>query len=526
MWSGALRPDDGTYAALVRAFVHWGELGRAARVVHRIVRQAMPMRRRTVQPLLEQLCAENQARAAVRVWHRSEAHGAVFAAADFAALLGACCRAGELGQIIPLLRCLRDECDDRLPEPVVAAVHAALADARLPDGSAAFKLARVRLAATEHERCDHCGTALAQRRLSAEQRATVRDRLVARAAAIDRSGALSASLSGFADFLKAAPTDYDCVIDGPNVVRAAREGALAHARARARHLTRPSPTRLAIPPLARSGIRRSKLCRRPFQLLPGGGHAAAGAGRGHARRARDARQVHALQVPTSSGALPRARARCARAWLRARLAARAHTLGAAGVAHSRPRVVAQIPNHTRRQRNAMTELSVEELLIIEHWRQLGVVYEAEVSGKDDWVWMYASLLGEGRLVVTNDEMRDHWLHLLEHRLFRRWKESQLVHFAFVRQTDPTQWQIELQPPQPWAHATQCAPNGVWHIASADDERWLCATPLALFAEDPPCRGALLRRHDPDADSLGAMEPRPEPRAAAAELATDTADVRG
>jgi hypothetical protein len=135
---------------------------------------------------------------------------------------------------------------------------------------------------------------------------------------------------------------------------------------------------------------------------------------------------------------------------------------------------------------------VEELLIIEHWRQLGVVFEAEVSGKDDWVWMYASLLGEGRMVVTNDEMRDHWLHLLEHRLFRRWKEGQLVHFEFVRNGDPTSWQIRLQPPPSWAHATQCSPNGVWHIASSDDDSWLCAQPLAPLPEDPPCRGAVRR----------------------------------
>lgn len=166
---------------------------------------------------------------------------------------------------------------------------------------------------------------------------------------------------------------------------------------------------------------------------------------------------------------------------------------------------AQIPNHTRRQRHATTELSIEELLIIEHWRQLGVVYEAELSGKDDWLWMYASLLGDGRLVVTNDEMRDHWLHLLEHRLFRRWKESQLIHFEFTRQGSPGMWAIKLQAPLPWAHATQRADNGVWHIASDEGSEWLCARPLGEHpAEAEPRRG---QAGEPMRRPIGERHPR-------------------
>ncbi|KAJ1628406.1 hypothetical protein T492DRAFT_157226 [Pavlovales sp. CCMP2436] len=91
--------------------------------------------------------------------------------------------------------------------------------------------------------------------------------------------------------------------------------------------------------------------------------------------------------------------------------------------------------------------------------------------------MYASLLCEGRMVVTNDEMRDHWLHLLDIRLFRRWKESQHIRFAFERQSDPSAWQIKLHVPGSFAHATQSASNGNWHIASDEGNSWLCIAPL-------------------------------------------------
>lgn len=143
----------------------------------------------------------------------------------------------------------------------------------------------------------------------------------------------------------------------------------------------------------------------------------------------------------------------------------------------------------------MTDLSIEELLIIEHWRQLDVVFEAELSGKDDWVWIYASLLGNGRLVVTNDEMRDHWLHLLEHRLFRRWKEAQIIRFQFARQGNVGRdgcWSINMREPRPWAHATQRAENGVWHLAAASGDGWLCAQPLGELPPEPLLRAPMRR----------------------------------
>ncbi|KAJ1628405.1 hypothetical protein T492DRAFT_157202 [Pavlovales sp. CCMP2436] len=178
MWSGKLRPDDGTYAALVRAHVHWGEIGRAVRVLHRMQTAGMEMRRRTVQPLVKKLCADGQARAAVRVWQRTEQLGAVFTSADFADLLDACCRVGELGYILPILARLRDDCDERLPEGVLALLETALASARTTAGEVAFAVSRVQIDPASEKGCSHCGTVLHQLRLDEEQRASVAERLL------------------------------------------------------------------------------------------------------------------------------------------------------------------------------------------------------------------------------------------------------------------------------------------------------------------------------------------------------------
>lgn len=245
MWSGGIRLDDGTYSTLVRAFVHWGDLGRAVRVLHRMRRAGLSMRRRTVQPLLHRLCDEGLARAAVRCWERTEESGAAFVAEDYVRMLGACCRAGELDKLPALMRRLRDGCEDRLPRALLTQVGDALRAARLPDGSAAFDATSVEMGESAIG-CSHCGTHLAALRLSDAQRQSVLERLLVRAEAIDRGGALLGSLMQFDAWLKERP-GYDCVIDGPNVVRAARAAcssqrerprARSSARARARERER------------------------------------------------------------------------------------------------------------------------------------------------------------------------------------------------------------------------------------------------------------------------------------------------
>jgi len=358
------------------------------------------VQRRTVQPLLDRLCTDGHARAAVRLWRRSEKEGASFFARDYAAMLEASCRSGDLALVLPLLRRLRDGAEERLACEDLDRVERGLAAARLPSGSKAFEVQRVTIASDDLG-CAHCGTPLSLLTLNADQRALVRTRLRQRAAVVDRSGFLVDFLQRFADWLLTSPSNFDCVIDGPNV-----------------------------------GYEDQNYEGGTFNYY----------------QVEDLRQELQLAGMQPLIVMPSK-------YMPSKFEG------------------AKIPNHTRRQRYRHTELSVADLLIIEHWRQLGVVYEAEVSGKDDWLWMYASLLGEGRRVVTNDEMRDHWLHLLEWHLFRRWKESQIIHFDFKRFEDPDTWQIELTYPKPWTRATQTSADGTWHIACADDDSWVCARPL-------------------------------------------------
>ena len=94
------------------------------------------------------------------------------------------------------------------------------------------------------------------------------------------------------------------------------------------------------------------------------------------------------------------------------------------------------------------EASVRDELV-----KAGKIYEVPVGCLDDHYWMYASVSEqvnsrqdreffvppnntEGRwpgirpMLISNDQMRDHKLALLEPRLFRRWYSNFIVNFTF------------------------------------------------------------------------------------------------
>ena len=69
--------------------------------------------------------------------------------------------------------------------------------------------------------------------------------------------------------------------------------------------------------------------------------------------------------------------------------------------------------------------------IVQSWEEKGVLYRTPAGSNDDWFWLHAALwCGQGTLVLTNDEMRDHHFQMLGHRYFLRWKERSQVHFTF------------------------------------------------------------------------------------------------
>jgi hypothetical protein len=97
------------------------------------------------------------------------------------------------------------------------------------------------------------------------------------------------------------------------------------------------------------------------------------------------------------------------------------------------------------------ELSQNDLDIIENLKAEGKVYTVPSSCLDDYYWMLASVANQGvafssvlgefqlpglrPLLITNDQMRDHRLSLLEPRLFRRWTSSHIVNYDIRTRDD-------------------------------------------------------------------------------------------
>lgn len=69
--------------------------------------------------------------------------------------------------------------------------------------------------------------------------------------------------------------------------------------------------------------------------------------------------------------------------------------------------------------------------IVNSWETDGILFKTPHGSNDDWFWMHAALwCGEGTMLLSNDEMRDHLFQMLVHRHFLRWKERHLARFTF------------------------------------------------------------------------------------------------
>jgi hypothetical protein len=124
-------------------------------------------------------------------------------------------------------------------------------------------------------------------------------------------------------------------------------------------------------------------------------------------------------------------------------------------------------------------LDVKDLAVIQKLQDEGKLYHVPQKCLDDYYWMLASIVGDdtdqavcatnndGRfpgvrpMLITNDQMRDHKLELLEPRLFRRWCSCHIVNFNFP---DPyeNEWDdrpIELTPADFFSREIQGNPSG-------------------------------------------------------------------
>ncbi|KAL7559887.1 hypothetical protein ACA910_005384 [Epithemia clementina (nom. ined.)] len=68
--------------------------------------------------------------------------------------------------------------------------------------------------------------------------------------------------------------------------------------------------------------------------------------------------------------------------------------------------------------------------MMQRWKNSGVLYSTPWGMNDDSFWIQAALYFPGALLVTNDEMRDHFFQMLAPRSFVRWKERHQIHFTF------------------------------------------------------------------------------------------------
>jgi hypothetical protein len=123
---------------------------------------------------------------------------------------------------------------------------------------------------------------------------------------------------------------------------------------------------------------------------------------------------------------------------------------------------------------------------------------------DDYFWMLASVSNQtqsrqgadltvpvgdklGRfpgmrpMIITNDQMRDHKLDLLEPREFRRWCSCHIVnyHLSFY---ESDEWgehrEVELEPADYFSREIQGNPHpsgfgNVWHFPISNSTDWLC-----------------------------------------------------
>jgi pentatricopeptide repeat protein len=96
---------------------------------------------------------------------------------------------------------------------------------------------------------------------------------------------------------------------------------------------------------------------------------------------------------------------------------------------------------------SIQELDERSVKFIDDLREQGKLYEVPPLCLDDYYWMIASVSDDEEMIIdaensngqfpgvrpmliTNDQMRDHKLELLEPRLFRRWSSSHVVNYIF------------------------------------------------------------------------------------------------
>jgi hypothetical protein len=128
----------------------------------------------------------------------------------------------------------------------------------------------------------------------------------------------------------------------------------------------------------------------------------------------------------------------------------------------------------------------------------GVLYEVEPKNNDDWYWMYAAAVITGKaaegqndvvdygrhrlLVISIDQMRDHFFQMLGPRVFHHWRDRHQAGFSFRYFLDHLEPHIAR--PAPYSSRMQLL-SAEGHTAVAvpyqrgEGMMWLLAEELAV-----------------------------------------------
>jgi len=154
--------------------------------------------------------------------------------------------------------------------------------------------------------------------------------------------------------------------------------------------------------------------------------------------------------------------------------------------------------------NFYQKLTSRDQDVIDWLRDNEMIYEVPRLNLDDYFWMLASVSNQtnatlrddftipisddqGRfpgmrpMLISNDQMRDHKLDLLEPREFRRWSSCHIVNYD-IALYEKNEWdeerRITFVPADSFSSEIQGNPhtNGkdtVWHFPISDSADWLC-----------------------------------------------------
>lgn len=141
------------------------------------------------------------------------------------------------------------------------------------------------------------------------------------------------------------------------------------------------------------------------------------------------------------------------------------------------------------------ELTLAQLEILENLDLCGKLYKVPQRCLDDYYWMLSSVSnqtvsrgnmnidvsveyagsrwpGTRPLIITNDQMRDHKLELLEPRLFRRWSSNTIVNYHIPPYNDDKEQEVTFATAEFISREIQSNPayaaeGMVWHFPVCD-----------------------------------------------------------